>query len=233
MRPRSVYSAVAAMGLAALAAPGCEVDKKDVPAPPTTNRSNAVVAAPGGNTNTKPAAAGGTATAQVTAPQPPRQLCVGQSPKPPPKGPIKTAAAAGATPPPESIPFGVGKWVWVNLWAAWCKPCKEEMPRLIAWQKKLSAAGVMLELSFVSIDDDERQLERFLEGQPAGGVKASYWLPEGSGRSSWLGALGLKETPDLPAHALVAPSGQVACVIQGAVEDRDYPAVAAFMGVKP
>ena len=29
-----------------------------------------------------------------------------------------------------------------------------------------------------------------------------------------------------PVQALVAPSGQVACVIQGAVEDRDYPALA-------
>lgn len=232
MRAGFGYSAVLAIGLATLATTGCEVDKKDVPAPPTTNRSNAVVApaTPGGNA--KPSGAP-TGTAQVAAPQPPRQLCVGQSPKPPPKGAIKTSAAEGATPPPASLPFGVGKWVWVNLWAAWCKPCKEEMPRLIAWQKKLSAAGVLLELAFVSIDDDERQLERFLEGQPAGGVKASYWLPEGSGRSSWLGALGLKETPDLPAHALVAPSGQVACVIQGAVEDRDYPAVASFLGAKP
>jgi thiol-disulfide isomerase/thioredoxin len=218
-------------GALSLAGAGCEIDKKDMPAPPTTNRSNAVVAptTPGGAA--KPSTPGPTAT--VAAPQPPRQLCVGQSPKPPPKGAIKTEAAPGATPPPASVPFGVGKWVWVNLWAAWCKPCKEEMPRLIAWQKKLSAAGVMLELAFVSIDDDERELERFLEGQPAAGVRASYWLPEGSGRSSWLGALGLKETPDLPAHALVAPSGQVTCVIQGAVEDRDYPAVAAFVGAKP
>jgi len=234
MRSRAGFLArLALAGALSLAGAGCEVDKKDMPAPPTTNRSNAVVAptTPGGAA--KPSSPGGTGSAQVAAPQPPRQLCVGQSPKPAPKGAIKTEAAPGATPPPASMPFGVGKWVWVNLWAAWCKPCKEEMPRLIAWQKKLSAAGVLLELAFVSIDDDERQLVRFLDGQPAAGVKASYWLPEGSGRSSWLGALGLKETPDLPAHALVAPSGQVACVIQGAVEDRDYPAVAAFLGAKP
>lgn len=223
-----------AAALAGLTGVACEVDKKDIPAPPTTSRSNAVVAptTPGAAGGAKPGSPAGTATA-AAAPQPPRQLCVGQSPKPPPKGSIKTAAAQGATPPPASMPIGVGKWVWVNLWAAWCGPCKEEMPRLIGWQKKLSAAGVLLELAFVSIDDDERQLVRFLDGQPAAGVKASYWLPEGSGRSSWLGALGLKETPDLPAHALVAPSGQVACVIQGAVEDRDYPAVAAFLGAKP
>lgn len=220
---------IPALALALLTA-GCETDKKDLPAPPSTNRSNAVVAPSGA---ASPAArATATASAQAAPPGPPRKLCEGQSPRPAPKGSIKTEAAPGAQALPGSMAFGVGKWVWVNLWAAWCVPCKEEMPRLIAWQKKLSAAGVLLDLAFVSIDDDQRQLQRFLEGQPTSGVRASYWLPEGTGRASWLGSLGLKETPDLPAHALVAPSGQVACVIQGAVEERDFPAVAAYLGAK-
>ena len=81
------------------------------------------------------------------------------------------------------------------------------------------------------MDDDERETHRFLEAQPASGVRATYWLPE-SERSAWLGALGLKSSNQLPIHALVAPSGQVACVIEGAVEDRDYPAIAAFVGAK-
>jgi hypothetical protein len=33
-------------------------------------------------------------------------------------------------------------------------------------------------------------------------------------------------------QALVAPSGDVSCIIQGAIEDRDYPALAAFVGAK-
>lgn len=131
------------------------------------------------------------------------------------------------------MPFGVGKWIWLNFWAAWCKPCKEEMPRIIEWQKKLSKEGVLLELAFVSLDDDQRQLQRFLEEQPPAGVRASYWLQEGSGRTSWLAALGLKDPPDLPAHAFVAPSGQVACVFQGAVEERDYPTFASLFTGKP
>jgi hypothetical protein len=105
------------------------------------------------------------------------------------------------------------------------------MPRLVAWQEKLRSAGVLLDLAFVSMDDDERETRRFLEAQPPGGVRATYWLPEGE-RSGWLGALGLKGATQLPVQALVAPSGQVACVIEGAVEDRDYPALAAFVGAK-
>jgi thiol-disulfide isomerase/thioredoxin len=210
---------------AAMLGAGCD-EKADVPPPPpVTGRSNAVAA------KATSTAVTATPTATAVKPAAPRQLCKGQDPRPAPKGSLKTAAAAGVE-APGSIAYGVGKWVWLNLWAAWCAPCKEEMPRIIAWKEKLSAAGVMIDLAFVSIDDDERQMRRFLEGQPQGGVRASYWLPEGEGRGSWMGALGLKETTQLPVQALVAPSGQVTCVIQGAVEDGDYPAIAAFVGAR-
>jgi thiol-disulfide isomerase/thioredoxin len=209
-----------------VATAGCE-EKSDGPPPPTRDRSNAVAAGDGGASPPPKASVRPAATAAT--PKPPRQLCVGQTPRPAPKGAIQTAAAAGTAAPP-AIAFGAGKWIWVNLWAAWCGPCKEEMPRILAWQPKLRAAGVMIDLAFVSIDDDERQLVRFLDAQPATGVRASYWLPEGTGRASWLGQLGVKETPELPVQALVNPAGQVACVIQGAVEDSDYAGIAAFLG---
>jgi thiol-disulfide isomerase/thioredoxin len=215
------------VGLAcAIALAGCDENKGDLPPPPpVTGRANAVTAK---ETATAPAA---TAPATATAPKPARQVCVGQKERGAPKGTLKTAAADGAAAPPTPLPLGVGKWVWVNLWAAWCAPCKEEMPRLVAWQDKLRAAGVLIDLAFVSMDDDTRQMQRFLEAQPQGGVRSTYWLPEGE-RSGWLGSIGLKESAQLPVQILVAPSGQVACVIEGAVEDRDYPAVAAFVGAK-
>jgi thiol-disulfide isomerase/thioredoxin len=209
---------------------GCDSGKGELPPPPITGRSNAVAAKDGG---AAPASSPGAHAAPPPAPGPPRQLCAGQAPRPAPKGTLKTAAAPGDSPPAGQIPFGVGKWTWVNLWAAWCAPCKEEMPRLVGFQSKLSAAGVLLDLVFVSLDDDERQLERFLSAQPKpGGVRASYWLPDGDLRTSWLGALGVRDKAELPVQALVAPSGQVACVIQGAIEDRDYPALAALMGAR-
>jgi thiol-disulfide isomerase/thioredoxin len=206
---------------------GCDDDKGALPPPPPmTGRSNAVAAK-------DPASAAPTATAPAATRStgPARQVCAGQSPRAAPKGTLKAAAATGTDAPPPGLPIGVGKWLWVNLWAAWCAPCKEEIPRLVAWHEKLRAAGVMMDLAFVSLDDDERETRRFLEAQPAGGVRATYLLPEAD-RGAWLGAIGLKGSTQLPVQALVAPSGQVACVIQGAVEDGDYPAIAAFVGAK-
>jgi thiol-disulfide isomerase/thioredoxin len=198
------------------------------PPPPTTGRANAVAAKDTASAPT-PVVVASSASA---APRPPRQLCAGQTPRPAPKGALKTAAASSADPPPDKLPLGVGKWVWVNLWAAWCGPCKEEMPRILGWQEKLRAAGVLIDVAFVSLDDDERETHRFLDAQPATGVRATYWLPEND-RGAWLGALGLKGgATQLPVQALVAPSGQVACVIEGAVEDGDYPAIASFVGAK-
>ncbi|WP_235880114.1 TlpA family protein disulfide reductase [Polyangium aurulentum] len=216
-----------ALPLAALLTAGCEGAGKDLPPPPpvTGGRSNAVTA--GTSTAATPTAAT-SAAAAPQAPAAPRKLCQDGPARSAPKGTLQTAAAPGAQ-APGSLAFGVGKWVWVNLWAAWCGPCKEEMPRLVNFQSRLRTSGVMIDLAFVSLDDDERQLHRFLEGQPDKGVRASYWLPEAN-RKSWLGSLGVKETPELPVHALVNPSGQVTCVIQGAVEESDYQAIASLVG---
>jgi thiol-disulfide isomerase/thioredoxin len=137
------------------------------------------------------------------------------------------AEAAGAAALGNDIPVGGGKWTWINLWAAWCGPCKEEMPRLQKWQQKLSAN---MNLQFVSLDDDQRQLMRFLEAQPKdGSMRASYWLPEGKTRDNWLSAQHLKNPPQLPVQILVNPQGKVHCIIEGAVDEVDFPAVSAIV----
>ncbi|WP_437924732.1 TlpA disulfide reductase family protein [Sorangium sp. So ce291] len=233
-RSGALRCTLAALAVAAGLAGGCDGEKKaDLPPPPTPGqgRSNAVTAP--GAAGTASARAPASAATASAAPAAPRLLCAGQSPRPAPSsGGLSAVAANGAERLPANIGFGVGKWVWVNFWAAWCKPCLEEMPRLLGWQQKLRAAGVLIDLAFISIDDDERQLSRFLEAQPGTGVRASYWLPEGPQRTGWLRALGVKEANELPVHAIATPGGQVTCVIQGAVEDSDYPTIAALLGAK-
>jgi len=216
------------VALAALCASGCD-DKKGAmpPPPPMSGRSNAVTTKDTGGAVAPASTA--PASAVPAAQKAPRQLCAGQSPRALPKASFSARSAPGTSDLASSPPIGVGKWVWLNMWAAWCAPCKEEMPRLLGWKDKLAKEGVLIDFSFVSLDDDERQLGRFLESQPAGGVKASYWLPEGEGRNGFLSGLGLKSAPELPVQVLLRPDGQVACVIQGAVEDGDYPAIAAML----
>ena len=113
----------------------------------------------------------------------------------------------------------------MNLWAAWCGPCKEEIPRLKAWEQKLAAQGTPINLAFVSLDDDDRQAKKFLDAQPASGLKSSYWLEEGKSRSSWMSDLKLKTDPQLPIQVLFDPQGQMRCVIEGAVDDGDFTRV--------
>jgi thiol-disulfide isomerase/thioredoxin len=123
-----------------------------------------------------------------------------------------------------------GGWTWINFWAAWCGPCKEEMGRLLGWQDKLAKAGTPVRFAFVSLDDDQRQLEGFLEAQPESGLKSSLWLPDGPARVSWLAALRMKSTPELPEQALIDPAGRVRCFVEGAVEDGDYAEIAGIVG---
>jgi thiol-disulfide isomerase/thioredoxin len=172
------------------------------------------------------------ATSQPAAPKKPRSLCGGkleESGRAFPRKHLSRAAAKSTPALPESLLVGSGKWTWLNFWAAWCAPCKEEIPRLLGFDKKLVAAGAPFRLSFVSLDDDERQLDDFLDGQPDGGLHASYWLQEGNEREDWLKAAGQAPDAPLPFHILVDPKGKIRCAISGAIEDGDYAEISAIV----
>lgn len=134
---------------------------------------------------------------------------------------IAQAGAPGETALPGELPVGGGQVTWINFWAAWCVPCKEEIPRLLAWEKTLTGAGIPLSVVFVSLDDDERQLRDFLAQQAADGLRRTYWLREGAQREQWLAHVGMDTDPRLPVHLLVHTKGETYCVIDGAVEDGD------------
>lgn len=165
-------------------------------------------------------------------PKPHRALCGGHldaEGKAAPKRPIARMAASGEPELAEDPSF-TGGFTWVNFWAAWCVPCREEIPRLMGWQKKLHAEGKAFRVHFISLDDDERQLQKFLGEQPAGGLRSTYWLDEGKKRDDWLAAAGVDANFELPIHLLVDPRGKIRCRVQGAVEDADYPDLVRLLG---
>jgi peroxiredoxin len=57
-----------------------------------------------------------------------------------------------------------GKVVFVDFWAPWCDPCREEFPTLDALYKKYSNEG--LEIIGIDIDSSEKLVTEFLRKVP-------------------------------------------------------------------
>jgi thiol-disulfide isomerase/thioredoxin len=207
----------------------CRDDASQAAARAASRERSEIVVAKGGSPETK-ASSAGPAAASPPAPLLARKVCDGQVAKVGrdlTKKPLARKSAPGARSPGAALP--TGRWLWINLWAAWCAPCKEEMPRLAAFTSRLAQAGRDVTLAYVSLDDDERQLEQFLAAGGEGHARATYWLRDGRERDDWLTAMGLPKAPDLPVQVLVDPRGRVRCTVNGAIEDGDFAEIAGAL----
>jgi thiol-disulfide isomerase/thioredoxin len=65
----------------------------------------------------------------------------------------------------QLISSNKGKVTLVSFWATWCVPCREEVPQLVALEKRLQPKG--LKVVFISADevDSEMDARRFLAGK--------------------------------------------------------------------
>jgi thiol-disulfide isomerase/thioredoxin len=213
-------SLIATVGVALCATVACDDIKPKVTV--TNERSQAILGASSAASLTP--ASKPSEVAAPAAPREPRRLCAGRLGRSGPELPTEQPArrsAMGERDLPEQI-GAKGHFTWINFWAAWCGPCKEEIPRLLSWEKKLNASGTAFKVVFVSLDDDERQLTTFLERQPAAGLRTTYWLSDGVKRNDWLKAVGVKPDSELPVQLLLDKSGHVRCTIGGAVDDSDF-----------
>lgn len=128
------------------------------------------------------------------------------------------ALAAGSTAPAPST-----GWRWVNVWATWCKPCIEEMPRLRAWREKLAAAGKPFELAFISIDETDEEIAEFRKLHPDTPPSTRFAQMAESG--AWMRSLGLTGDPPIPVHFLVDGKNRVRCARAGGVREKDYAVI--------
>jgi thiol-disulfide isomerase/thioredoxin len=129
---------------------------------------------------------------------------------------LKTVTVAGAD---YDLAGHRGKWVVVNFWATWCKPCVKEMPDLSA----LDTMREHIEVLGLAYDDSDPQAIRdFLKQHPVSypvaivdmnNPPADFATPVG-----------------LPTTYLIAPDGKLAKKFMGPVTAQEIEAAIAKAG---
>ena len=119
------------------------------------------------------------------------------------------------------------RWTWVNVWATWCGPCIEEMPRLLQWPDRLAREGAPVDLVFLSTDTDAGAVARFRQKNTW--APDSLRMADGAAAPAWVEALGLGLPTVLPLHLFVDPSGRVVCARAGSIQSDAYAAVKAVV----
>lgn len=54
-----------------------------------------------------------------------------------------------------------GKWVFVNFWATWCPPCRDEMPSMEMLNRRFGLQGKDMVMLAISVDEDWGEVNRF------------------------------------------------------------------------
>ena len=121
-----------------------------------------------------------------------------------------------------------GNWTWLNIWATWCNPCVQELPRITRWHDKLAAAGKHVDLAFVSIDESDADISAFDKAHPD--APASARLADLKTQGAWFKELGLDDGSPIPIHVFVSPTGHIRCARAGGIREQDYAAVELLLG---
>lgn len=128
-----------------------------------------------------------------------------------------------------AAPLNASRWTWVNFWATWCGPCKAEMPMLAKWDQELDTTGPGVDLYFLSVDEDQAQLDAFWAANTELASKPTARLPTLAPLPAWLATYQLSADTPIPIHMLVAPGGQVRCIRTGSVGEGDLATVKGIL----
>ena len=135
--------------------------------------------------------------------------------------------AAPARQPATALP--ARRWVWLNLWATWCKPCLREMPVLLGWRDRLRRDGAALDLWFLSLDEDAAEMAKFLAAHPEAAPAPSLRVSSPGDFETWAKRYLKDPSTPIPIHLLAAPDGGVRCIRTGSLDEGDYATVAAML----
>ena len=116
-----------------------------------------------------------------------------------------------------------GKPVWVNFWATWCVPCREEFPDLVKIRQQYPAER--LDFVLVSLDDPsdiDKAVPEFLSEARADAFPS--YLLHAADESVAINFVDPEWSGELPATFLYDRSGQVAFKHKGRIKPAELRA---------
>jgi thiol-disulfide isomerase/thioredoxin len=126
-----------------------------------------------------------------------------------------------------------GQVVFVNFWATWCPPCRDEMPSMITLGQELERRHPgKFKMVAVSVDDGWAPVKEYFAAPPFGGPPAGLTVAldtvQGSPRAYYCTARGFCPDIKFPETYFVDQKGQLVGYVVGP-RDWSSPAVRAYL----
>jgi thiol-disulfide isomerase/thioredoxin len=126
-----------------------------------------------------------------------------------------------------------GQVVFVNFWATWCPPCREEMPSMVALGQELgSRYPGQFKMIAVSVDDDPAAIRSYFASTPFGGPPPAMTIAHDADqavtRAYYSQARGFVPDLKFPETYIVDKAGRLVAYIVGP-RDWSDPTARAFL----
>jgi thiol-disulfide isomerase/thioredoxin len=148
------------------------------------------------------------------------------------KRPMPAPSFLGSTPAgkPLNVADARGQVLFVNFWATWCPPCREEMPSMLQLGRELAATYPgKFRMVAVSVDETWPEVQKFFGGQLPQGVD---WVldPEQRATKDYYCAArgGCPDSYKFPETYVVDAAGRLVAFVVGP-RDWSDPAARRFL----
>jgi thiol-disulfide isomerase/thioredoxin len=96
-----------------------------------------------------------------------------------------------------------GKYVYIDVWATWCGPCRAEIPFLKKVEEKYHDKNIVFVSISADVDKDHEKWKKFVDEKQLGGVQL---FADKNWESDFLKSYGIKS---IPRFILIDPNGKV------------------------